>query len=406
MDQTSDPAAAERYARMFARPAVGMRSSAIRDLLEVAGRPEVISLAGGFPDTTTFSPQAFAVLMDELGARWAHSLQYGPTEGLLTTRECIVEVMAAEGMTVTPESVLVCTGAQQALDLVCRVLVDPGDVVIVEGPTYPGIVPVLTSCQAEVVQIEMDADGMHIDLLEEAIERLHADGRTVKLIYTVPTFQNPAGVTLSLDRRRRLVEIARENELLVLEDNPYGLLRYDGDPLPPLWALDGGESVLYAGSFSKILAPGLRLGWCAAPGPVLDKLRLTKQAADACTGNLSQDFAAAWFGRHDWRSYVAMLRDIYRRRRDTMLAALAHDFPSDASWTHPEGGLFLWATLPDRIDTTALLQRALRSNVAFVPGRAAYLDGRGGSCMRLSFSAVCEDDIREGIASIARLINA
>jgi 2-aminoadipate transaminase len=251
----------------------------------------------------------------------------------------------------------------------------------------------------------MDADGMRIDLLEQTLQRLREEGRTPKFIYTVPTFQNPAGVTMGLERRHRLVRLAAERELLILEDNPYGLLRYEGDPLPPLYALDGGEYVVYLGTFSKILAPGLRLGWTAAPRPVLEKLNLGKQGADLCSSTFGQHFVIEYFARRDWRHLLGSLRELYRRRRDTMLDALAEHFPREAEWTRPGGGLFIWATLPDYIDTTDLLARALREHVAFVPGRAAYLDGRGGSAMRLNFSGVREDDLREGVARIGKVVN-
>jgi 2-aminoadipate transaminase len=395
----------ERYAGLFARRTHGMTSSAMRDLMAVTNRPEVISLAGGLPDTSTFPPELFSSLMSKVGATSsAQALQYGPTEGLPETMDCIVEVMAAEGMHVETDDLLVTTGGQQVIDLVARTLIDPGDVVIAEAPTYPGAVPVFASYQADVVQIELDDDGMRVDVMEAALDRLESDGRTPKFIYTVPSFQNPAGVTLSIERRRRLVRIAKQRQLIVLEDNPYGLLRYEGDPQPTLFALDGGEYVAYLGTFSKILSPGLRLGWCAAPRPVLERLNAAKAAADLCSAPLAQHFVAAYFREHDWRSYVRTLSEVYRRRRDTMLDALAEHLPPEATWTHPQGGLFIWATLPDYIDTTDLLARALRENVAFVPGRAAFLDGRGGSSMRLNFSGVGEDDIREGVARIGKVV--
>jgi 2-aminoadipate transaminase len=382
-----------------------MKSSAMRDLMAVTAQPEVISLAGGLPDTSTFPAEDFAALMTRVGMdAAARALQYGPTEGLDEAKECIAQVMAAEGMDVETDELLVTSGGQQVIDLVCKTLLDPGDVVIAEAPTYPGAVPVFCSYQADVVQIEMDADGMRIDLLEEALDRLDAEGRVPKFIYTVPSFQNPAGVTLSLERRRRLVALARQRELLVLEDNPYGLLRYEGEPLPTLFSLTGGEYVIYLGTFSKILSPGLRLGWTAAPRPVLEKLNLGKGAADLCSSPLSQLFVATYFAERDWRDYVSSLTTLYRRRRDIMLEALDEHLPPEATWTRPEGGLFIWASLPDYIDTTDLLARALRDHVAFVPGRAAYLDGRGGSDMRLNFSGVGDDDIREGVRRIGKVV--
>jgi 2-aminoadipate transaminase len=397
----------ERYAGLFARRTRQMRSSAMRDLMAITARPEVISLAGGLPDTSTFPPDTFAAIMDGIAREsCASALQYGPTEGFDETKRCIAEVMAEEGMRADADDMIVTTGGQQVIDLVTKTLVDPGDVVICEAPTYPGAVPVFSSYEADVVQIEMDADGMRIDLLEEALERLAAEGRRPKFIYTVPTFQNPAGVTLSAPRRQRLVEIARERELLVLEDNPYGLLRYEGEPLPPLRALDGGVYVLYLGTFSKILSPGIRLGWVVAPAPVLAKINLGKQAADLCTSSLTQQLVERYFADGHWRGYIQDLCGIYRRRRDAMLDALAEFFPPEAEWTQPGGGLFIWATLPDFIDTEDLLAKAIQQeNVAFVPGSAAYVDGRGGSSMRLNFSAVSENDILEGVRRIGKVID-
>jgi 2-aminoadipate transaminase len=395
----------ERYAGLFAARTKVMKSSAMRDLMAVTARPEVISLAGGLPDTSTFPPDTFAAVAQRIASEsCAKALQYGPTEGLEETKACIAEVMAAEGMQVDHEDMLVTTGGQQVLDLVTKTLIDPGDVVVAEGPTYPGAVPVFTAYQADVVQIDMDADGMRVDLLEEALDRLDREGRRPKFVYTVPSFQNPAGVTMSEPRRRRLVELAHERELLVLEDNPYGLLRYEGDPPPPLLLLDGGVYVMYLGTFSKILSPGIRLGWVVAPPPVLEKINLGKQAADLCTSTLSQLMVQAYFAERHWRDYVDALTEIYRARRDTMLDALADHFPPQAEWTRPSGGMFIWATLPDFIDTTDLLARALQENVAFVPGEAAFLDGRGRGSMRLNFSGSDEEAIREGIRRIGEVV--
>ena len=268
----------------------------MRDIMSVTARPEVISLAGGLPDTSTFPPETFAAVAARIAEEsCARALQYGPTEGLEETKQCIAQVMAAEGMRADLDDMVVTTGGQQVIDLVAKTLIDPGDVIIAEGPTYPGAVPVFHAYQADVVQIDMDADGMRIDLLEEALDRLDREGRRPKFVYTVPTFQNPRGVTMSLERRQRLIEVVSERELLVLEDNPYGLLRYEGEPLPPLYKLDGGVYVMYLGTFSKILSPGIRLGWVVAPPPVLEKINLGKQASDLCTSTLSQLMVQAYF---------------------------------------------------------------------------------------------------------------
>jgi 2-aminoadipate transaminase len=333
----------------------------------------------------------------------ARALQYGPTEGFARVKRCISEVMAAEGMEIDPDEVLVTTGGQQVIDLVCKTLLDPGDVVVAEAPTYPGAIPTFCAYQADVVQLTMDRDGMRVQDLEALLDELELSGRRPKFIYTVPNFHNPAGVTMSLERRRELVRIAGERELLVLEDNPYGLLRYEGEPLPTLYSLDD-EFVIYAGTFSKILSPGVRLGWTVAPAPIAHKMQIGKQSSDLCSSSISQYFVDAYFEAGPWDDYVRSLLEIYRRRRDVMLDALAEHFPREANWTHPQGGLFIWATMPDYIDSTDLLARALEDHVAFVPGRAAYTDGRGGSSMRLNFSGVGEEEIREGIRRIGEVV--
>ena len=399
----------QRYDGLFASRTRMMRSSAMRDLMAVTVRPEVISLAGGLPDTSTFDPELFTSLLAQVPT--AQALQYGPSEGLLGVREAITHVMAAENMSVDPDDVIVTTGGQQAIDLVTKALVDPGDVVITEAPTYPGAVPTFCSYEADVIQIEMDADGMVIEALEETLARLDREGRRPKFIYTIPTFQNPAGVTMSLARRRRLVALARERELIVLEDNPYGMLRYEGEALPTLRSLevpagctDDNDFVIYTGTMSKILSPGVRVGWLVAPRPLLHKLILGKQSSDLCSSTLTQHFVAAYFATADWRGYIDQLRELYHRRRDVILDALAEHLPAAASWTRPQGGLFIWVTLPDYIDTTDLLARALAENVAFVPGEAAFADGRGEHSMRLNFSSSTDDDIREGVRRIGKIV--
>ena len=405
------PAAHElaRYERLFAARTRGMRSSAMREMMALTERPDVISLAGGLPDTSTFPPEVYAQLMAHVAAEsTARALQYGPTEGMAVTMDCIVEVMAAEGTAVDPDDLIVTTGGQQVIDLVCKTLIDPGDVIVAEAPTYPGAVPTFGAYQADVVQIAIDGEGMPIDELEQRPRpacTTRVAGRSSST--PIPNFQNPGGVTMSLARRRRLVQVARERELLILEDNPYGLLRYEGDPLPTLYSLDAAHAgkdgasdlVIYLGTFSKILSPGLRLGWAVAPRPVLAKLNLGKQGADLCSSPMTQLFVAAYFRERDWRAYLDQLKELYRRRRDVMLDALAEHFGGRATWTTPQGGLFIWATLDGGVDTTDLLARA--EGVAFVPGRSAYMDGRSGaSSMRLNFAGVPEADIREGIRRI------
>jgi 2-aminoadipate transaminase len=394
------PVDAERYDSRFASRAAGIVSSVMRDLMSMAGRPEIISLAGGFPNTEAFEREIFDEVV-EIVARdhLAAALQYGPTEGLIELRELIVDIMAHEGARAGVEDIMVTSGGQQAIDLSIRTFVNPGDTVLAEGPTYPGAVPCFTTYEARVEHVPMDDDGLRVDLVEEALDRLAAQGRPPKLLYTIPNFHNPAGVTMSLERRERLIEIAHERELLIVEDNPYGQIRFDGEPLPTLWELDGGQGwVIYLSTFSKILAPGTRVGWVAAPAAVLRKMNLGKQAADLCSSTVTQRFVIEYLKRHDWRDYVARLNGIYRLRRDALLRALEEEMPPEATWTRPNGGLFVWATLPDYIDTTNLAASALeRHEVAFVPGRGAFLDGRGGNSMRLNFSGIPEATISEGV---------
>lgn len=393
----------DRFGDRYAQRMLGVRSSVMRDLMAITARPEVISLAGGLPDTGAFDPEELRELTDAIATdSHAAALQYGPTEGLPATRQMICEVMRSEGMHVDPQHVIVTTGGQQGLDLFARTFVDPGDIVIAEGPTYPGVVPVFSSYQADVRQVPLDDDGLNIDALVELLDALELEGRAPKYLYTIPTFHNPGGVSMSLERRIALVELAAERDLIILEDNPYSLLRYEGTPLPTLRQLDPAGNVVYLGTFSKIFAPGVRLGWLEAPPPILAKINLAKQAADLCSSPFAQMLVNRFFTLHDWRAYVARLTDIYQSRRDAMFEALADHMPIGTTWTRPQGGLFVWATLPDAIDTTDLLARALAANVAFVPGAGAFLDGSSGTrSMRLNFSAMDEARITEGIARIA-----
>jgi 2-aminoadipate transaminase len=402
------PQDATRYESRFAARAKNSTPSAMRDLMSLAERPEIISLAGGFPDTASFPAEVFAEVMRTVERdHLASALQYGPTEGLRDLREKIVEIMAHERATATVDEVMVTSGGQQGIELSIATFVDPGDVVLCEGPTYPGAVPPLTRYEADVVHIPMDDDGMRVDLVEPELDKLAKDGRRVKLLYTIPNFQNPAGVTMSGERRERLVRIAHERGLMIVEDNPYGQIRFDGDPLPSLYELDEGRGwVIYVSTFSKILAPGLRVGWVAAPPQVLRKLNLGKQSEDLCSGTMNQRFVLEYLRRYDWRDHVARVNEIYRQRRDTMLAALEDELPKldSISWTRPRGGLFVWATLPSYIDTKDLLARAIQENVAFVPGGAAFLDGSGTNSMRLNYSAMPPELISEGIARLGAVI--
>lgn len=392
------------YEDRYARRVFGMRSSVMRDLMSITQRPEVISLAGGLPDTGAFDREVLAELVSRIATDdGAAALQYGPTEGIRPVVDVIVDVMRHEGMDPDPANIIVTTGGQQVLDLFARTFLDPGDVVIAEGPTYPGVVPCFNAVQADVRHVPLDADGLDPERVEAMLDELAREGLRAKYLYTIPTFQNPGGCTTTLPRRERLVELAAERDLVVLEDNPYSLLRYEGEPIPTLRSLDRGERVAYLGTFSKIFSPGVRVGWVEAPSPILQRINLMKQAADLCSSPFMQLLVTRFFtagGGDDWRDWVDRLCDIYRVRRDAMVEAIDEHFPPGVEFTVPQGGLFLWATLPGVIDTTDLLARALEKDVAFVPGAGAFLDGTGTSSMRLNFSAMHEDRIREGIRRI------
>jgi 2-aminoadipate transaminase len=386
-----------------------MKSAPTRDLMATLSRPSIISLAGGFPDTRIFGEEAFREISCNVVAEAAQALQYGPTAGLEGIRDVIVDVMAAEGTRACQEDVFVTTGAQQGLDLVGKVFLDEGDAVLCEGPTYAGALNAFAAYRPRILHTPMDQAGMIPLAAREALKKARERGIHVKFIYTVPTFQNPAGVTLAAQRRRELLEIAREHDLVILEDNPYGMLRFEGKSLPTIASLEqesGGSTdrVVYLGTFSKIFAPGVRLGWVHAQSGILHKINIGKQGADLCSSNLSQMIIHSYFRHADWRAYVRRLTAIYKERRDAMLNALEEFMPREAHWTRPEGGLFVWVTLPSYLDATAMLPWAFSKNVAYVPGEGFYSDGAGKNCMRLNFSFVEPEKIRRGIELISEVV--
>ena len=396
----------DKYEDFYARRTGGMRSSVMRDLMAVIARPDIITLAGGLPNTESFPAKTLERVTHDIAVNsTAAALQYGPTEGFLETKENIVRVMAEESTVADPDNIIVTTGGQQGIDLVTRILVDPGDVIIAEAPTYPGAIPSFSSFEAEVVQVPLDNDGMRTDLLAAEVDRLIKEGKKPKFIYLIPNFHNPAGVCLSLERRLEIVGLARERGLIILEDNPYGQLRFEGEPLPSLYSLDDSENVIYVSTFSKIISPGIRLGWMVAPPALLAKFNMGKQAADLCPSTLAQMIVNQYFKDFRWQDYVEEVIQVYRSRRDAMLAALEEYFPEEATWTNPQGGFYIWATLPEYLDAADLLALAIEEQkVAFVPGSGAWVDGSGANHMRLSFSAVPEDLIEEGIKRIGKVI--
>jgi DNA-binding transcriptional MocR family regulator len=391
----------------YAARAAGMVASEVRALFAVASRPEVVSLAGGMPYVSALPLEQIGALMAELVAtRGAEALQYGSAQGDPVLRERICQVMAMEGIDARPDDVVVTVGSQQALDLLARVFLDPGDVVLVEAPTYVTAIATFAAYQAQLVHVPLDGDGLVPEALAETLTRLAAAGRRVKLLYTVPTFQNPAGVTLSAPRRARVVEICRRFGVLVVEDNPYGLLAFDGDPVRAMRADAVDGEVVYLGSFSKTLAPGLRVGWALAPPAVRDRLVLAAESAMLSHSALAQLVVERYLATQPWPEQLKTFRELYRERRDALLGALDVHMPAGTTWTRPGGGFFVWATLPEGLDAKAMLPRAIGARVAYVPGTGFFADGGGRANMRLSFCYPTAERIVEGVARLGEVIAA
>jgi len=399
------PVTLDAFTDRYAQRTHGMTASEIRALFAVASRPEVVSLAGGMPNLSALPLDAVGKLVGELiSSRGTQALQYGSGQGDPQLRELICEVMALEGVRASAEDVVVTVGSQQALDLVTRVFVDPGDVVIAEAPSYVGALGTFAAYQAEVVHVTMDADGLVPEALREALANVRAAGKTAKFLYTVPNFHNPAGVSLAESRREEVLAICQAAGLMVLEDNPYGLLGFDSPPVPAICARGGEDDVLYLGSFSKTFAPGLRVGWVLAPHAVREKLVLAAEAAVLCPPQLNQMVVAEYLATQDWQGQVAAFRGMYRERRDAMLDALTQQMPNGTTWTHPAGGFYVWVTLPGELDSKVLLPRAVTARVAFVPGTAFYADGSGRQSLRLSYCYPEPDRIREGVRRLAGVL--
>jgi 2-aminoadipate transaminase len=394
------------YFDQYAERARGMVASEIRALFAVTARPEIVSLAGGSPYVTALPLDAVGDMVGQLIAdHGSVALQYCTAQGDVGLREKICEVMSLEGIRAHPDDVVVTVGSQQALDLITRIFVDPGDVVLAEAPSYVGALGSFAAYQADVVHVAMDDDGLIPEALEDTIQRLTAAGRRIKFLYTVPNYQNPAGVTLAPRRRPRILEICQAAGLLIIEDNPYGLLGFDGEPLRSLRA-DDAEGVVYLGTFSKTFAPGVRVGWAAAPPAIRDKLVLAAESAVLCHSSFSQLVVGEYLTTQPWREQVKDFRELYRRRRDAMLDALTAQMPDGCRWTTPAGGFYVWLELPDGINAKAMLPRAVSSRVAYVPGTGFYAGGGGADHLRLSYCFPPPDRIREGVRRLASVIEA
>ncbi|MCD6128101.1 PLP-dependent aminotransferase family protein [Candidatus Bipolaricaulota bacterium] len=391
---------------LFARRASKARRSVLRELLKLTEQPEIISFAGGLPDPDTFPRKILAELAaDEILNNYKKSLQYTTTEGKRPLRAALIDWFSQDGLHYEMDQVIITSASQQGLDLVAKTFIDPGDAVFVSLPTYLGAIQAFRALEAQLVGIPLLEDGMDLDHLEGAIARARKEGHRPKLIYVVPDFQNPSGITWSLEKRKGLLEIASREGLLVVEDMPYRKLRFSGEPVPPVAALDE-ERVIVLFTFSKVLAAGLRLGALAGPKELVEKVVTMKQATDLCTSALIQRIAARFMLEHDLSAHVRKLCEHYRLKRDAMLQALERYMPKaeGISWTRPEGGLFLWVRLPEQVDTERMLKRALEHKVAYVIGTPFFVDGSGKNTLRLCFSEATREEIEEGIRRLGKVV--
>jgi len=391
----------------YAKRTKGMRASEIRELLKITERPEIISFGGGMPNPESFPVKIIEKIADEvLKKHGAQALQYGTTEGLTSLRELLIRRMRKRGVKCNLNEIIVTSGSQQTLDLVAKIFINRGDFIVVENPTYLGALTAFTAYEPNYLTIDMDEEGMKIGELEEKIKSV--DSSKIKFIYTVPTFQNPTGVTMSLERRKQLLEVAKKYNILILEDDAYNELRYSGKKIPTIKSLDKHDLVIYMSTFSKILSPGFRLGWVVAREDIIRKLVIAKQGTDLCSNVFCQHIADEYIRSGMIDKQIPKIIRMYKRKRDIMLKALKKYFPKGIKWTVPDGGLFIWVELPryfDTEDTQDMFDAAIKEKVAFVHGAAFFVDRKGHkNTMRLNFSNTDDKKIEIGIKRLAKII--
>lgn len=376
-----------------------MKRSAIRDLLKMATRPEIISFGGGFPDPNSFPIEDLKVIVKEvLEEHGAQALQYGETLGLKKLRMLLAERYRAQGMDVTHENFLITTSSQQAIDMVTNLLINPGDTILCGLPSYLGALQAFYAHRAKPVGIPKDEE------IRTVIGALDAAGRKPKFIYAIPDFQNPSGVTMDMKQRQNVLDVARQYDLLIVEDSPYREIRFDGEPMPLIYSMDPDQRTILLGTFSKTFVPGFRLGWVMAPVPFIDRLEVVKQSVDLCAPVFDQFIAAKYIEKGLYDKNIEKIKENYRHKRDNMLDAFTQYMPKGVTWTNPDGGLFLFVTLPEGYDATDLFKMAIDEDVAFVIGEAFHCDGSGKNTLRINFSFTEESRAREGVRRLAKAI--
>ncbi len=389
----------------FSERASKMKRSEIRELLKLIQKPEIISFAGGLPNPKAFPVEATREIINELlDEKGEKVLQYGSTEGIGPLREELSKMMRERGMDVDSENILITHGSQQALDLLSKVMLDPDDTIIVGSPTYLGATGAFRAFEANMETVEVKEDGMDMDKLRKKLKHLEKKGDLPKFIYVVLTFQNPSGATMSAEKRKELLDIASEYDLLVVEDSPYSHLRYEGEEKPHLIELDDEDRVVRLETFSKILAPGFRIAWVSGPEDLVEKMVIAKQATDLCTNPFGQFVAYKYIAEGIMDDHIENIKEIYNKKRLTMLEAMDEHFPEEVEWNRPNGGMFIWAELPEHINTRDMFDKAVDENVAYVVGGAFYVDDGGQNTMRINFTHSSEEEIKEGIKSLAEVI--
>lgn len=395
------------FSNLWSARANAMKASEIRELLKLTEQPDVISFAGGLPDPHAFPVQEVKEAADRVLDEHPHrAFQYSTTEGITELREAVAEYLGGQGMDLNEDDIVITNGSQQGLDLMGRVLLDPKDTVVVSNPSYLGALQAFNFYDIQYAGAASDGDGVIPDALDEQLTGLKKKGVHPKFMYLVPTFQNPSGTVIPEARRRKILDLAHEHDLLVVEDDPYGRLRFDGDEVPTMKSMDKEDRVLYLGTFSKILVPGFRLAWSAGPSDLIHKMVVSKQSVDLCTNAFTQFIAADMLSSGVIDRHLPNIINNYRTKRDAMLTAMDQHFPSDGvTWTKSQGGMFTWAEMPEQVDCVSMLEKAVEKKVAYVPGKPFFADPNiGGNTMRLNFTHPSVDNIKVGIERLGGIM--